>query len=62
MKQFLLLFLLIVGCALLLIFAPLATIWAFNTLFPALAIEYTFVTWLATIVVGIFFRGASFQK
>jgi hypothetical protein len=35
---------------------PLATIWAANTLFPALAIEYTFWTWLSVIILGAFFR------
>lgn len=29
---------------------PLVTIWALNTLFPALAIAYTFETWLATLL------------
>ena len=32
--------------------APLALIWALNTLFPALAIPYDFTTWLAVIVLG----------
>lgn len=29
---------------------PLVYIWALNTLFPALAIPYTFYTWVAVIV------------
>ena len=29
---------------------PLITIWALNTLFPALAIAYSFDTWLATLL------------
>jgi len=29
------------------VFAPAATIWALNTLFPALAIPMNFWTWLA---------------
>lgn len=37
---------------LLIIIGPLATIWALNTLFPALAIPYDFFTWLAVIVLG----------
>ena len=57
MKEFLLLFLGVVAAVLLIIFGPLTTIWALNTLFPALAIEYTFYTWLATILVGVFLRG-----
>lgn len=40
----LVLFLIIVG--------PIVTIWALNTLFPALVIPYTFETWLAIIVIG----------
>jgi hypothetical protein len=40
----------------LLIIGPLATIWAFNTLFPVLAIPYTFWTWLAVIIIGSFFK------
>ena len=43
---------LIVLIVLLIIIGPLATIWALNTLFPALAIPYEFLTWLAVIVLG----------
>jgi len=35
---------------------PLVTIWALNALFPALAIPYTFSTWLAVIIVGAVLR------
>lgn len=35
---------------------PLLTIWAFNTLFPVLAIPYTFWTWLAVVFLGVFIR------
>jgi hypothetical protein len=38
------------------IFGPLLTIWAVNTLFPALNIPYTLETWSATILLGMFFR------
>ena len=34
---------------LIIMFAPLLTIWALNTLFPVLAIQYTWVTWGATL-------------
>lgn len=51
MKLFLVV-LAIVLVVLLIIFGPLATIWALNTLFPVLAIPYTFLTWLAVIVLG----------
>ena len=36
----------------LVIAGPFITIWSLNTLFPALAIEYTFQTWLAAIILG----------
>jgi len=41
------------------VFGPFLTIWAANTIFPTLAIPYTFDTWLATILLGGFFRGSS---
>ena len=45
----------IIGVILLAIFiiigGPLATLWALNTLFPALAIPYTIETWLAAFIV-----------
>jgi hypothetical protein len=41
---------------LLLVIGPLATIWAANTLFPALAIPYAIETWFAVILLGAFFR------
>ena len=48
----------VVIVALAVIFGPLALIWALNTLFPVLAIPYTFWTWLAMLCVGgIFTRG-----
>lgn len=31
---------------------PLLMIWALNTLFPVLAIEYTVWTWLAALILG----------
>lgn len=31
---------------------PIATIWALNTLFPALAIPLTFDTWCAALILG----------
>lgn len=35
---------------------PLLTIWSANTLFPSLAIPYSFETWVAVIILGAFFR------
>ncbi len=50
----------IVGLVLLIVviiaIGPLLTIWALNTLFPVLAIPYTFWTWLAVIFLGVFIR------
>ena len=42
--------------AFLIVIGPLATIWAANTLFPALAIPYTLETWAAVVLLGAFFR------
>jgi len=38
---------------LLVIFGPLATIWALNTLFPVLAIPVGFYQWLAVLVLNL---------
>jgi hypothetical protein len=35
---------------------PWLVIWSLNTLFPVLAIEFTFWTWCAVVVMGTFFR------
>jgi hypothetical protein len=35
---------------------PLLTIWAFNALFPSVAIPYSIETWVAVIILGAFFR------
>ena len=32
---------------------PIAIIWSLNTLFPALAIAYSFWTWLAVFVLSV---------
>jgi hypothetical protein len=31
---------------------PIITIWALNTLFPSLAIPFTWETWLAVVIIG----------
>jgi hypothetical protein len=36
----------------LILITPLITIWALNTLFPALAIPYSIETWLATMILA----------
>jgi hypothetical protein len=46
-----------------LIFGPLLTIWALNTLFPVLAIAYTWQTWAAIVLLGMWVRGlVDFRK
>jgi hypothetical protein len=35
---------------------PIVVIWALNTLFPILAIQFTFYTWLAVVILGAFLR------
>lgn len=39
-----------------LIGAPIALLWAINTLFPSLAIPYTFETWLAAFIIPAAFK------
>ena len=56
--SFIILLLVIVG-----ILLPLALIWAINTLFPVAAIEYSFINWLAVLVVLAVTRSeVSFKK
>ena len=53
----------IVLVALLVIIGPIVTIWAWNTLFGAVhAIELTFNTWLAVVILGMFFSGSNFSS
>ena len=40
----------------LVVLGPLLTIWALNTLFPILAIPYTWQTWLSVLVMSAFFQ------
>lgn len=44
---------LLVFAVLLIVFGPLAIIWALNTLFPILAIPYGFLQWLAVVVMNL---------
>ena len=39
------------------ILSPFLVLWAMNTLFPAFAIPYTFETWCAIVLIGVFLRG-----
>jgi hypothetical protein len=52
--KYLLMILLII---LVVIFSPFLTIWALNTLFPALEIPYSLDTWSAVILLGLAFQG-----
>jgi hypothetical protein len=36
----------------LVVIGPIITIWALNTLFPSLAIPFTWETWLAVVIIG----------
>ena len=44
------------------VIGPLATIWALNTLFPALAIPFTFDTWVAAVILGGVFKTSISRK
>jgi len=46
----------IIVIAFVVIIGPLLTIWAMNTLFPALAIEYTWQTWVSVVIIGAFIK------
>jgi len=50
------LFLAILFVVFLVVIGPVATIWSLNTLFPVLAIPYSFETWLAIVVIGGVFK------
>jgi len=41
---------------------PLVSIWALNTLFPVLAIPYTFETWLAAMALAGVFKTSITKK
>ena len=47
----------LVFAIIILVFAPLLTIWALNTLFPILAIPYSFETWAAASIIAAIVRG-----
>ena len=52
----------VVIVVLLIVFGPIATIWALNTLFPALAIPYTFDTWCAAVILGSVIQSTNFSS
>jgi hypothetical protein len=55
--------LVVILVGLLIIFGPFITIWAMNTLFPVLAIPYTFDTWCALVLISLYIKGnVSYQK
>jgi hypothetical protein len=53
--------LMVIGLILVLIvLMPFAAIWSLNTLFPALAIQFTFETWCAAVVLSGVVSGNQF--
>jgi hypothetical protein len=48
--------------AFLVIFGPFVWIWCINTLFPIANIQYTFDTWLASLLIGGSFGGVRFAR
>lgn len=42
---------------LIIVFSPFLTIWALNTIFPILAIQYSFWTWLAMVLLNLQITG-----
>jgi membrane protein implicated in regulation of membrane protease activity len=46
----------------LIVIGPIATIWALNTLFPALNIQLGFDTWLAVAVITAVFKTTISKK
>lgn len=38
-------------------FFPLGVLWAIQTLFPVVVLQYNFYNWAAVLIMGIFFRG-----
>jgi hypothetical protein len=51
---------LVIGFAVLIVLlvaiGPWLVIWALNTLFPVLAIQFTFWTWAAVLIMSAFFQ------
>ena len=56
MSSLIKLVLLIAFILFMLVIGPILTIWALNTLFPALAIPYTIETWFAVVILGALFK------
>jgi hypothetical protein len=53
----------IVLAVVIILLGPFIVIWGLNVLFPALAIPYTFETWLAVIAVRLVFQtNVTFKK
>ena len=44
------------------IFGPFVWIWCINTIFPVTNIQYTFDTWLASLLIGGSFGGVRFAR
>lgn len=48
--------------AFIVIVGPFVWIWCINTLFPIANIQYTFDTWLASLLIGGSFGGVGFAR
>jgi hypothetical protein len=48
--------------AFIVIFGPFVWIWCINTLYPVANIQYTFDTWLASLLIGGSFGGVRFAR
>jgi hypothetical protein len=58
-------FLLLALAVIVIVLGPVATIWSLNTLFPVLAIPYSFDTWASALILGGVVggtTGVSFKK
>ena len=54
--------LLLVFVVFLIVVGPILTIWSLNTLFPVLAIPFTFDTWIAAVILGGLFKTSVGKK
>ena len=62
MKDAMYTFVAVAGVIFFLALGPLLVIWSINTLFPSLAIAYTFWNWLATFFLMLAFGNKGVQR
>lgn len=46
----------------LIVIGPWLVIWALNTLFPVLAIQFNLATWAAVLILGSFFQSGMVRR